>query len=74
MRKSKWYWLIIGRAQRGWTTEIQGGIEAHTQATWRGDQIANGHSKRLLIAIFRAFLDWNKKVKNLRAIPGPFNN
>ncbi len=74
MRVSKVTWLTIGRAQRGWTAEVQGAIEAHTQCTWRRDVVAMGCHRWLLVAVALAFADWRRKVREMRAIPGPFNN
>ncbi len=73
-RVSEWTWLTIGRASRGWTVEVQGAIEAHTQYTWRRDAVANGCHRWLPIAVVIAFFDWRRKVSEMRAIPGPFNN
>lgn len=72
-RVSKWTWLTIGRASRGWTAEVQGAIEAHTQATWRRDAVAMGCHRWLLVAVALAFADWRRKVREMRDEPGPFN-
>jgi hypothetical protein len=60
-RVSKWTWLTIGRASRGWTVEVQGAIEAHTQSTWRRDAVANGCHRWLPIAAALAFADWRRE-------------
>ena len=73
-RVSRWDWLTIGRASQGWTAEVQGGCEAHTQDTWRFDVEANGCHRWLLVAVALAFADWRRKVREMRAAPGPFNH
>ncbi|MBI5683572.1 MAG: hypothetical protein HZC54_00695 [Verrucomicrobia bacterium] len=73
-KESRWNWITIGRAQRGWTVEVEGAIEAHTQASWRRDKIASGAHRWLVAAIILAFMDWRRQVQQVRNIPGPFNN
>jgi hypothetical protein len=72
-RVSKVTWLMIGRASCGWTTEVQGAVETHTQDTWRRDAVACGCHRWLLVSLVLAVVEWRRKVREMRAIPGPFN-
>jgi hypothetical protein len=72
--KSRIDWLTVGRAQAGWTVQLDGGSETHTQYTWRWDAHSYGCHRRLAIAFFKAVINWFLVVRSMQAEIGPFND